>query len=105
MTGPCAHVREAELVQKFADIPRMKVDAEPLGDDPLEVDPPPAHDTVPLAIRTGLDDPGELSQLLFRQAGLGARGPVVDESIWTRGVEAMDPVTQGLPVHAPDLRR
>jgi hypothetical protein len=64
-------VREAELVQKYADIARMKVDAEPLGDDPLEVDPPPAHDPVLLTIRGGLDALRELSQLLFRQARLG----------------------------------
>jgi hypothetical protein len=74
-------MREAELVQKFGDIAGMEVDAEPLGDDPLEVDPPPAHDAVPLAIRIGLDDQGKLGQLLFRQAGLGAPGPVVDEPI------------------------
>ena len=53
MTRPCAHMREAELVQKFADIARMKVDPEPLGDDALEVDPPLAHDAVLLPIRAG----------------------------------------------------
>ena len=83
----------------------MKVDAEPFGDDALEVDPPPAHDAVPLAIRTGLDDPGELSQLLFRQAGLGALGPVVEQTFRTSSVEAVNPVAQRLAVHAADLRR
>jgi hypothetical protein len=53
-------------VQEFADIARMKVHSEPLGDDPLEVDPTPAHNAVDLTIRTGLDDPRELSRLLFR---------------------------------------
>jgi hypothetical protein len=32
---------------------------------------PPAHDAVLLTIRTGLDDPRELSQLLRRKARLG----------------------------------
>jgi hypothetical protein len=95
---------EAKLLQKLSDIARMKLDAEPLGDDSLEVDPPPAHDAVDMTIRAGFDDLGELSQLLRRKARLGTLRPVVDEAVRTRGVEAMDPVTQRLPVHAPDLR-
>ena len=46
MTRPGADMREAELLQKLSDIARMKVDAEPLGDDVLEVDTPPAHNAV-----------------------------------------------------------
>src|SRR5208282_6265411 len=83
----------------------MEVDAEPLDDDPLEIDPPPAHNAIPLAIRASLDDLRELSQLLRRQARLGTLRPVVDEALRTRGVEAMDPVAQRLPVHAPHPRR
>ena len=71
MTRPCAHVREAEFLQQLPDIAFVERDAEPLGDDPLEVDPPPAHDPVLLTIRTSLDDLRELSQLLLRQARLG----------------------------------
>jgi hypothetical protein len=78
----------------------MKVDAEPLGDDPLEVDPTPAHDAVDLTIRTRHDNLRELSQLLLRQAGLGAVGPGVDEPVRTRGVETMDPVAQRLVIRA-----
>src|SRR5262249_12009305 len=105
MTRSCAHVREAELVQKFADIARMKVHSEPLGDDAFKVDPSPAHHAVDLAIWPGLDNLRELSQLLRRKARLGTLRPVVDEPLRTRGVEAMDPVAQRLPVHAADLRR
>ena len=83
----------------------MKVDAEPLGDDALEVEPTPAHDPVLFTIRTRLDDLRELSQLLRRKARLGALRPVVDEALQTRPVEAMDPVTQRLAVHPADLRR
>jgi hypothetical protein len=64
MTGPRADAGEAEFLQKLSDRARMKVDPEPLGDDALEVDPTPAHDAVLLTIRSGLDDPRELSQLL-----------------------------------------
>src|SRR5271163_3246184 len=84
---------------------RVEVDAEPLGDDAFEVDPTPAHDAVLLTIWTSFADLGELSQLRRRKSRLGALGPVVDQALWTRGVEAMDPVAQGLAVHAPDLRR
>src|SRR6185437_8139400 len=66
MAGPRADMREAELLQEFSDIARMKVDPEPFGDDPLEVDPTPAHDAVLLAIRAGLDDGRELGQLRLR---------------------------------------
>jgi hypothetical protein len=65
MTGPRTDVGEAELLQKLSDIARMKVDAEPLGNDALEVDPPPAHHAVDLTIRTGLDDLRELDQLIL----------------------------------------
>jgi hypothetical protein len=105
MTRPRADVGEAELLQKLSDVARMKVDAEPLSDDALEVDPPPAHDAVLLTIRTRLDDLREPSPLLRRKARLGTLRPVVDEALRTRPVEAMDPVTQRLAVHAPDLRR
>ena len=84
MTGPCTDVGEAELLQKLPDIARMKVDAEPLGDDALEVDPTPAHDPVLLTIRTRLDDLRELSQLLRRKTRLGTLRPVVDEALRTR---------------------
>jgi len=58
----------------------MKVDAEPLGDDPFEIDAPPPDDAISLTVRATLDDLGEPGQLLFRQTGLGALGPVVDEA-------------------------
>jgi hypothetical protein len=35
MTRPGADVREAKLLQEFSDIARMKVDAEPFGNDTL----------------------------------------------------------------------
>ena len=56
MTGPRTDGGEAKLLEQFSDITGMKVDAEPLGDDALEVEPTPAHDAVDLTIRTRLDD-------------------------------------------------
>ena len=84
MTRPALMCEKPSFLQKLSDIARMKVDAEPLGDDALEVDPPPAHDAVLLTVRTGLDDLRELSQLLRRQARLGTLRPVVDEALRTR---------------------
>jgi hypothetical protein len=40
----------ADLLQKRPDIALVEVDAEPLGDDALEVDAPPTHDAVFLAL-------------------------------------------------------
>ena len=99
MTGPRADMGEAKLLQKLSDITRMKLDAEPLGNDSLEVDPPPTHDAVDMTIRAGLDDLCELSQLLRRKARLGTLRPVVDEAVRTRSVEAMDPVAWGAKCH------
>src|ERR1700734_479868 len=62
-------------------------------------------DPVLLTIRAGLDDPRELSQLLRRKTRLGTLRPVVEETLQTRPVEAMDPVAQRLAVQAADLRR
>src|SRR5271165_3162666 len=101
MTGRRADVGEAESLQKLADTARMKVDAEPLGDDAFEVDPTPAYDAVLLTIRTGFDDLRQLSQLLRRKARLGTLAPVVDQALRTRRVEAMNPVAQRLAVHCP----
>src|ERR1700677_2756166 len=104
MTRPRIDVGEAKLLEEFSDITGMKVDAEPLGDDTLEVEPTPAHDAVDLKIRPRLDDLRELSPLLFRQARLGTLRPVVEQAIRPRRVETVDPVAQRLAIHTPDLR-
>jgi hypothetical protein len=65
VTRPRADVGEAELVQKLSDIARMEVDAEPLGDDALEVDAPPPDDAIFLTVRASLHDLRELSQLFL----------------------------------------
>ena len=65
MTRPRADVGEAELLQKLSDVARMKVDAEPRGDDALEVDAPPAHDAVDLTIGASFHDLRELGQMLL----------------------------------------
>ena len=108
MTGPRTDVGEAEFLEQLSDIARMKVDAEPLGDDAFEVEPTPAHHPVLLTIRTRLDELRELSQLLRRKTRLGTLRPVVDEALQTRPVEAMDQsrkVWRSIPpIFAAELR-
>ena len=71
MTRPGADVREAKLLQEFSDIARMKVDAEPFGNDTLEIDAPPPDNAIFLTVRAGLNDLRKLSQLFFDRRGLG----------------------------------
>ena len=80
MARPGADVGEAELLQKLSDIARMKVAAELLADDALEIDPPPAHAAIDLAIRAGLDHLRKLSQLRLGKARLGTFGPIVEQT-------------------------
>jgi hypothetical protein len=79
MARSCADVGEADLLQKRPDIALVEVDAEPLGDDALEIDTPPAHDAVFLALRASLDDLRKLGHLLGRKPGLRAFRPVIEK--------------------------
>jgi hypothetical protein len=65
MPRPGADVREAKLLQELSDIARMKVDAEPFGNDTLEIDAPPPHDAIFLTVRASLHDLRKLSQLFL----------------------------------------
>jgi hypothetical protein len=65
MTRPRADVGEAELLQKLSSVARMKVHAEPFGDDALEVDALPVHDAVDVTIGASFHDLRELGQMLF----------------------------------------
>jgi len=85
MALPGAHVGKAELLQKLSDIARVKVDAEPLSDDALEVDPPPPHDAVPLTIRPGRDD---LRQVLSAIRDHPAAMVLLDDS-FSKGLQVV----------------
>src|SRR3984885_10511551 len=104
MTRPRADVGEAELLQKLSDLARMKVDAEPLSDEALEVDAPPAHDAVDLT--------GPTSTIFANWARCSSDrrgfGPFVQLSNRPSGPEALKRWIQSRSVcrvHAPDLRR
>lgn len=101
---------KAELLEQLSDIALVIVDAEFLGDDALEVGPPPAHDAVDLAVGPRLDDRGKLSQLLGRQTRLRAvqwskrpSGPAAlkrwtqSRKVWRSMPPIRDPSRRGPP--------
>jgi len=61
-----AQSRKAEPVQQFPDIAGVVVHAEALLDDALQVDAPPANDTVNGTVRTLLHDRRQFGLLLGR---------------------------------------
>ena len=85
----------------------MEVDADPLGDDALKIDTPPAHDAVFLALRASLDDLRKLGCLLSRKPGLRVFRPVIEKHLRTQTVEAVNQsrnVWRSMPpilAHAP----
>ena len=89
-------MREAELVQDLAHRALVVGNAEALGDDALQIDAPPAHNTMHGPIRSGLDEAGQLGLLLGGEAGRVAFGPGVFEPVRAALVEAVDPISQGL---------
>ena len=94
MTGPRTDVGEAEFLEELSDIARMKVDAEALGDDALEINASPAHDGVDLPVRTRRDDRGQLGQLIGRKTRRRTIRPIVNQAVGSPRVEAMNPVAQ-----------
>ena len=105
MPGTGADMREAESFQDLADRALMIVDAEAFADDALEVDTSPTYDAMHQPIRTGFDELGKFGLLIRREPRPRALRPVVQKPIGAALVETMDPITQGLTVHATNPRR
>lgn len=105
MPGPCADVREAERLQDLADCALVVVDAEAFEDELLQIDTPPPNDAVDGAVGAGLDDLGEFDQLRLRQPGWVPLRADVGQPVGTLFVEAVDPIAQGLAIHATDPGR
>ena len=68
--GRQAHI--AQLRQQLADRALVHRDAEQGLDLLLEIDAPPAHDTILVRIGAGLDKPGDLRLLLRTEPRLAA---------------------------------
>lgn len=101
MTRPRGDVREAEFSEKRSDVALAIFDAELLSDDALEINAPPTDDPVDFSVGTPFDDLGEVGFLRCRKAWRRPTRPVVQEPIWARRIEPVNPVTQGLAVHPP----
>jgi len=100
---PAADMGEGQPGQQVGDRPLAVDDAEALLDHPLQVDPPPAHDTVRRRIGAGLDDLGQLRHLSLAQPAPTARSRAFAQARRPLRVEAKRPVAQRLAVHATDL--
>ena len=101
--GRQAHI--AQFRQQLADRALVHRDAEQDLDLLLEIDAPPAHDTILVRIGAGLDKPGDLRLLLRAEPRLAAFRLAVGQTCDPLGVVAVHPVPQGLPVHATSLGR
>lgn len=102
---PHGHMAEPEPPQQGADAALGQMDAKAGLDHLRQVDPAPADDAVLGQIGTGADQRRQLGLMLRRQAGPGARRLAIRQPGQALLVEAMDPVAQGLTVHAAGLRR
>ncbi len=79
--------------------------AEAILDHRLQVDPAPAHEARLLPIRAPLDDYGQLGLLFDRQLRGRPFRLAVEQAFGALGIEAVNPIAQGLTVHAADLGR
>ena len=67
MSGTRTDVGETKLLKKRTDVSLAIVNAEPLFDDPLKIDLPPANDAILLAVGSCLDDSSQFLKLFSTQ--------------------------------------
>ncbi|GAJ29761.1 hypothetical protein Amme_076_054 [Acidomonas methanolica NBRC 104435] len=80
-------------------------DTEALFDHAWQIDTAPARHAIALPIRPRLDQSFQLSLLGGIQATGRSRVLIVAQAIGTLGIEAVNPITQCLAVHAAHPRR
>jgi hypothetical protein len=98
-------VAKAERLEQLADRALVVRHPEARQDEPLQVDPPPAHHAMHGPVGAGLDKLRDLGALLLRQTRLGTLGPTVQKALGTLCIEPVNPVAQRLPVHSADPGR
>lgn len=99
-----ADVGKAQFLQQRSDMAFVIIDAETFLDLALEIDAPPANDTVARRVGAGFHDLRQLGQLLLGELAGSTGGLAVDQTVRSLPVEAQDPVPQCLPIHAAHLR-
>ena len=82
----------------------VKLDLELAFDPFLQIATPLAHDTVALRSRTLLDPSGQFGFLLGGEAWRWTWRTTVRQPSKSFGIVAVDPVAQGLPIHATRRR-
>jgi hypothetical protein len=75
MVWPRRDMREAEFAKKRPYIALAIIDAEPLGNDLLEINTPPTNDPVSFSVGAYFDDLRELGLLHCRKAWVTAAPP------------------------------
>ena len=65
------------------------VDAEALGDNPFQIDTPPANHAVNFSVGTSFDDNREFGFLIWRQTGSRSTRPIVRQPVGISFIEAM----------------
>jgi len=98
-------VGEAQAVQQLAHAALVQGDAEQLGDPRLDVRAPPPDNLVCLQIRPFAYPARDLALLLGRQPPRHPAAVPVGKAGHPVGVVAVNPVAQGLAVHASQPRR
>ncbi|GAB6969102.1 hypothetical protein JCM25156A_31410 [Komagataeibacter kakiaceti JCM 25156] len=81
-------------------MPFVVDDAEAFLDHALQINPAPAHHTVTLPIGPRLDQGLQLGLLCPVQSASWPRVLMIAQAIGSFGIEAMNPVSQCLAVHA-----
>src|ERR1017187_6815713 len=102
MTWPRRDVREAEFSEKRSHVALAIINAEPLSNDGLKINAPPTDHPVDFPVGAWFDDPGELGFLRCGKSRHRPTRPLIRQPIWPRRVEPVNPVAQGLAVHAAD---
>jgi len=99
--GAGAHMAEPQALQHPIDSVIRDRDAELLLDPLHQIAGPPAHHIVHGGDWALLHQRGQLRLLSSGQLRRRPRRPVIDQPLRAALIEAMHPIAQRLPVHAP----
>ena len=105
MVGPRLQACHPQPAQQLTHGPLMHLNLEPGLDLRPQVHAAPAHNVVLGKVRPGQDQGLQLPHLLAGQRRGAALVARVPQALNAVRVVAVDPVAQGLPVHAARLRR
>jgi hypothetical protein len=98
-------VGEAQAVQQLAHAALVQTDAEQVRDPSLDVRAAPSHDLVFDQVRPSPHPARDLRLLIDRQTRRNAAAVPASQARHAVGIVAVNPVPQGLPVHASQPRR